>query len=269
MDEADVTTDADRPTIGLLGGSPAVRRDLEGRRVREGAESITAADPDVIVTVGEAALGDRLELETNAPTLPVDVGPGIRSVGRDALNGALETVIDGDAEWIEYPVLAVSVDGGDRERALFDVTLVSDRPAHISAFGVTQGGQSVLDTRADGVVVATPAGSHGYARAAGGVRVAGGTEALAIVPISAFATSDERWITPIESLSVSIEREETPVEVRADDRVVGTVAGGATVEVTPDGGIGTVVPPTIEAERGTSTRNPDAPAPSEDGDDGE
>jgi len=268
MDEADATTGADRPTIGLLGGSHTARRSLESHQVLEGTESIASADPDVIVTVGESALGDRLALETEAPTLPVDVGPGIRSVPADALDAALDAALGGDAAQMEHPVLAVSVDGADRERALFDVTLVSDRPAHISEFRVTRQGASVLDTRADGVVVATPAGSHGYARAAGGVRVAGETEALAIVPVSAFATSDERWITPIEPLTVSVEREETPVDVRADDRVVETVTGGATVELRPDGKITTLVPPEA-AERGPSSRDPDGAPSTGDGHQGE
>jgi NAD+ kinase len=159
------------------------------------------------------------------------------------LPAALERAIDGRATRIDRPVLTVSIDGTVRDRALFDVTLVSDRPAHISEFRVERGDRAVVETRADGVVVATPAGSHGYARAAGGGRVATGTEALSIVPISAFATSADRWITPIEPLTITVEREETPVAVRADDRGLDVVTGGATVEVAPDGTVTTLVPP--------------------------
>jgi NAD+ kinase len=243
MDESDSAADADGTTIGLLGASPAVRARLENRRVLEGREAIAANEPDAIVTVGESALGERLDLDTGAPTLPVDAGAGIPSIAEDAVDAALGAFFEGQAERVDRPILAVSIDGTHHGRALFDVTLVSDRPAHISGFRVTQGEESVLDVRADGVVVATPAGSHGYARAAGGVRVATGTEALAIVPVSAFATSDERWITPVDPLTVSVEREDTPVDVRADERAVGTVSGGATVEIVPDGSITTLVPP--------------------------
>lgn len=247
MGDSDGAVDTTQPTIGLLGASTSVRSALADRQLREGIAAIRASPVDVVVAIGESAIGQRLELDTPAPTLPVDVDMGLPSVAVPEVAEALNAVIDNRAEPVDRPVLGVSIDGGPVHRALFDVTVVSERPAHISEFEVSHGGETILETRADGIVVATPAGSHGYARAAGGVRVATDTEALVIVPISAFATADERWIVPIDALSVSVTREETPVQVRADDRVVETVTGGSTLEVRPTDALSTVVPSPSES----------------------
>lgn len=229
--------------VGVVGDDlSAAVREAGGDPVTGDAATVLDADPDVLVAVGERALLDLVEAGADAPVLPVEAGPGLRSVPRESVADALGTLVADEYETVSLPRLAVRTPHTEAH-ALFDCMLVTSEPARISEYTVHSGGDRVATFRADGVVVATAAGSHGYARRAGGSVLAPGAGVVTVVPVAPFATDADDWVLPVEGLTLAVERDETPVELLADDRTAGTVATGESVRLSDDGTVTLAVVP--------------------------
>ncbi|UIP00677.1 hypothetical protein Hbl1158_04780 [Halobaculum sp. CBA1158] len=199
-----------------------------------GGEVVAAdADPDAVATLGERALVETALGEPAAPVLPVDGGGGPHSVPRAEASEALASVVAGDARPVEHAMLSVTVGEDRRERALLDATLMTVEPARISEYAVDAGGRRVDRFRSDGVVVATPAGSGGYARAAGGSVIAPGT-GLSVVPVSPFATMTDTWVLG-EEVVLRVERDEAAVRLIVDGDDAGVVPPETPVSIAVDG----------------------------------
>jgi NAD+ kinase len=219
-------------TVGLVGDTDGrVRSHLSSPAI--GLAAVREADPDIVVAVGERGLTALAAEGTPAPVLPVGDIPGVATVTAGDVAAAVAAAREGRCDRLAAPVLVASVHDEVVARALFDLFLVTDQPAHISEYRITHDAVTVSDVRADGVVVATPAGSHGYARAAGGTRLAPATDALAVVPVSPFATADERWVLPTAPLAVTVERDACDITLVADDAAVTTLTPQVTVHITP------------------------------------
>lgn len=204
--------------------------------VSGGARAMAAESAvDAVVAVGEAALVDltRGGLPAGVPVLPVGQIGGIGSLPRDSVERGVGSLLNGSFERVTHPVLSVSP-ALEEARALFDLTLVSEEPARISEFTVRSGTDVVDCFRADGVVVATPAGSGDYARAAGGPVVGRGTGVVAVVPISPFATDTDHWVLDGSSVVLRVERDDNPVELLVDGRSEGRVVPGEALRITPE-----------------------------------
>lgn len=204
------------------------------------AVATAEADPasaDAIVAVGEAALAS-LPAGYAAPVLAVDVG-GPLSVDRRRAHTLLADLAAGTLPTVEVTVAGVSYPGG-RARVLFDAMLVTAEPARISEYSVA-GDREVARFRADGIVVATPLGSHGYAADAGGPIITPGTDALAAVPVAPFAIGADRWVLS-PPVVLRVERDEAPVELLADDRRVGAVPADEPVRIGRAGTLKLVAP---------------------------
>ncbi|PSP82236.1 ATP-NAD kinase [Halobacteriales archaeon QS_1_68_17] len=193
--------------------------------------NVIAADPGAVIAVGERAVLDLVERSVSFPVVAVGAGPGVASVPADATEAAAREVVTG--EWADDArhLVAAVVGGRHRARALADLMLVSAEPARISEYAVRIGGEQIAKFRADGVVLATPTGSAGYARAAGGPLVAPHQPVVSVVPVSPYATDPDQWIAPVDDVAVTVERNETEVHLLADDRTVGQVPVGTPVEV--------------------------------------
>ncbi|RXK51488.1 NAD(+)/NADH kinase [Halorientalis pallida] len=229
---------AERATVGVVGErtvepvATAVA-DAGGTPETGDLDTVLSTAPDAVVAVGEDAL---LALAARpdppeTPILPVDAGRGVRSVPRSAVDDAMSALVAGSGEPDAYPVLGVRIGDRPYTRALTDVTLVTAEPARISEYAVATDRTTVAQFRADGVVVATPAGSHGYARRVDAPVVAHGTGVGAVAPIAPFATDADHWILDLDTVSLRVERDEVPVELLADDRRIGGVEPGVPVSV--------------------------------------
>lgn len=211
--------------VGVVGEHPAVADAVEasGRSPVVGAASeVVAHDPAVVVAVGEPALLSLVPAGVDAPVLPVAAGRGVRSVPDDraTVERAVDRLVAGEWTAVEHPLVAADPAG---ERALTDLMLVTAEPARISEYTVRAGEEMVANFRADGVAVATPAGSVGYARAASGPVLAPDVAAVAVVPVAPYAIDPDHWVLPVEDVSLTVERDEAPVALLADDRSVGAV----------------------------------------------
>ncbi|MBZ6496194.1 NAD(+)/NADH kinase [Natrinema longum] len=215
-------------------------------------EDVLAADPSVLVTAGERTLSAIARAGVDSPVLPIGPVSGIESIDRDRLPDALAAVLDGDSIRRSHPVLDVVLEStrdGEpativgRERALFDVTLITDEPARISEYGVRSRGEPVATFRADGVVVATPAGSHGYASAVDTPQLSPAIDAVAVAPIGPFVTQTRRWVLPNDESTFTVEREEGDVTLVVDGRSTGMVTPESRVVVAADGTLSTLCVP--------------------------
>jgi NAD+ kinase len=219
-----LVSDDDVGTVGLREAVRGADADLRAGS----AAGVLDADTDAVVALGERALVDLVAagLDSDRPVLPVDAGASVRSVPRSAAPGAVEALLDGSWTPVELPLL--SAQGAD---ALFDFTLVTSEPARISEYTVVSGEERVATVRADAVVVTTPTGSPGYAKAADGPVLAPGTGVIGVVPVAPFATDADHWVLPDDAVRLVVERDEAPVELLADGRSVGTVPANEPIPI--------------------------------------
>lgn len=234
--------------IGVVGVGPTA--DRVTRRLRDAGETVlndeadrvVEADPAAVVAVGEAALVALVWAQLDGPVLAVDIGPGLPSVPADEAAVAVERLADDEVQSHDHRLLTVSVDGAPVGPAALDAMLVRSEPGRISEYGVTAAGTRSR-FRADGVVAATPAGSRGYARAAGGPQLALDTDGVAVVPVAPFGLGAPSWVfDPAAGIDLTVERDEGEVSVLIDGRVRRRMAGRFTMTLAPDGLLRTVVP---------------------------
>ena len=213
--------------VGVV-GDPAV-----ADRLREAGSSVVAGAVDSVpatervVAVGQSAVRAVAAADADPLVLPVAAGRGLRSVAHGAVPAAVAGL---DAARIErHPVF--EVDASDVATAVFDVTAVTTEAAHISEYAVETTTDRVGQFRADGVTLATPAGSPGYARRIGGPVLAPAAAIGVVVPIAPFQTNPDHWVVSLDGLSVSVERDEATVALYADGDEVATVACGGAVSL--------------------------------------
>ncbi|WP_137289736.1 NAD(+)/NADH kinase [Natronorubrum halophilum] len=250
-----VSDDSGSRSIRAEDSLDAVLDAHDATALRGNLEDVLAAAPSLLVTGGERDLSAVARAGFDGPVLPVGDISGIDAVARAQLPAALGAVLEGTATVSERSLLEVDVEGDDagdgtsddtdetRERALFDVTLVTDEPARISEYSVESRGDALATFRADGVVVATPAGSHGYASAVDAPHLASAVDAVAVAPIAPFVTQTRRWVLPDDSVTLAVERDEGDVTLVVDDRSVDAIGVGSRVSITADGTLSTLSVP--------------------------
>lgn len=234
--------------IGVVGDPPADADEALSAAAASVASgdpaSVLAADPSLVVAVGEPALLELARERPSVPIVPVGAGRGAGSIAPTSLAEAVPALVDGSVAATEHPLLDVAVDGESVARALLDVTLVPESVARISEYRVTSDGSRVGQFRADGVVLATPAGSTGYASRVDAPVLAAESGVVAVAPIAPFATDPDRWVLPLETVELAVVRDEVSVQVLADDRSMASVAAGDGVVVTSDGTVTLATPAT-------------------------
>ncbi|WP_348612358.1 ATP-NAD kinase [Halobaculum rarum] len=216
-----------------LAGDDGILR--EAVEAAGGAIVAADADPDAVVTLGERALVETVLGDPSAPVLPVNAGDGRHAVRRVDAEAALAALAGGHGRTESRATLSVAVDGDRRARAALDATLMTVEPARISEYTVSESDddEPIARVRSDGVVVATPAGSSGYARAAGGSVLAPGT-GLSVVPVSPFATTADTWVLADEAV-VRVERDDCDVQLIVDGETAGVVPPKADIQIEVDG----------------------------------
>ena len=187
-------------------------------------------DAGVVFAVGEQSLLAVARHRPETPIAPVAAGVGRYDIPENATGAVVGAAARENLHTVAHPLLDVAVAGERAGGAVADVTLLTAEPARISEFGIRSADDWTETIRADGVVVATPLGSTGYARDAGGPALAPGT-GLVTVPISAYAMHVRPWVLR-PPVSLSVERDEADVTLRLDDEVVRSIPPETPVEIT-------------------------------------
>ena len=206
--------------IGVVGtdaGAVTAALDATGESTRSGTpEYVLEGDPDAVVAVGTSPVSDLLRDRPipDVPILAVDAGDGFPAVAD--LTDAVANLGAGRYTTVEYPVFGVAAGGTHVGNAVFDTMVVTSDPGRISEFRIVS--ESELGAvRADGVIVATPAGSHGYVRAAGGPRLCPETDVAVVVPIAAFTMSPDHWVVGLDAPVTITSERDVPVSLLLDD----------------------------------------------------
>ncbi|ARS91927.1 NAD(+)/NADH kinase [Natrarchaeobaculum aegyptiacum] len=268
MCDEPTVVDRDEPVVGVL-ETDGIASDLvesvegvlesrDGTVVCGPAETVRNVDPDLLVAVGTAGVAASVTADLERPVLPVGSVTGLEAVTPSNVESAVESALDGSADVESRDVLEGQVvpdgddDGAQSEtdstrpqhtvRGCFDVTLDTDEPARISEFSVSTRGETVAAFRADGVVVATAAGSHGYAANVGSPALSRAVDAVTVAPIAPFATRPRRWVLPPAGLRLTVERDECTVDLVVDGRPVTTLENGWSVTLRADRSLPVVVP---------------------------
>jgi len=223
----------------------------------DGLSLVDQAAADVLLAVDDDALRAAVDSDDDRPVLRLAaVDTNGSSADRSTLLSRLGTHAATTVPTISRRVLSVQV-GDTAARAVRDCAIVTTDPARISEYRVVADDATLTAFRADGVVVATPVGTAGYSRAAGGPRLAPNT-GLAVVPIAPFAMAADQWVVR-PPLGLRVERDDD-VSVFADGNRVTSGGGGLTVSVTVAGAV-TVVDRRRLAERGRNWKNSNESSP--------
>lgn len=194
----------------------------------------------VVFAAGDPSLLAVARHRPDTPIAPVAAGVGRYDVPKRSVGAVVDAARDGDLRTVAHPLLDVAVGGEHAGVAVADVTLLTASPARISEFGVAAGDGWRRSVRADGVVVATPVGSTGYARDAGGPVLAPET-GLVTVPVSAYAMHVRPWVLR-PPVSLSVERDEADVTLRLDDEEVRSVPPAVSVDIEAEESLSLVSP---------------------------
>lgn len=219
-------------SVGVVGDRSltTVVEDAGAQAVAGEASDVVAADPTLVVAAGDGALSAVAGEAPAVPVLAVDVTPGVPRVTRDDAADAIGAALSGDARETARRRFAARVDGEQLGTFLRDAMLTTGEPARISEYAIGSGDRQVARFRADGVAIATPAGSPGYLSDAGGPVVEPGTGTLAAVPVAPFQTDPEHWVLDDDAVTLSVHRDESVVLV-ADGTERGNVPMGTPVEL--------------------------------------
>ena len=181
--------------------------DIAAKIGAEGVERHHLADKaDLIVVLGGdgTMLGvARLIAGKPIPILGVNLG-GLGFLTEITIEEARDTlarIIAGDYEVDQRITLEADVDRGstgkiEHFRALNDVVIVKREMGRMLDMNVIADRQPVCSYRADGLIVATPTGSTGYALSAGGPIVFPNLRVLVLAPICPHTLSNRPVVLP-------------------------------------------------------------------------
>ncbi len=145
---------------------------------------------------------------TQAPVLAINAGTlGVLAEvdGRDrpAVDEALERLVGGRYFVDERMKVAVRAGKTIVPDAMNEVVIHCAHPARMGQFEIDLDGQRLGRIQADGIILATPTGSTGYAMSALGPIVEPGVEGIVVVPIAPFrAVSRAIVIDPLHTVTI-------------------------------------------------------------------
>ena len=190
-----VVLETDTARLAQRRGAPTCVRD-----------DLPAAADLIVVLGGDGTLldiaGRVAQAGADTPILAVNFGSlgFLTEVTLPELYTALESVLGGGARIDERRMLKAQVVRGGRavvERVVLnDVVLTKAALSNIIDFSVTCGGQFVMRSRADGLIIASPTGSTAYNLAAGGPIVHPRVDAVLITPLAPHTLTNRPIVIP-------------------------------------------------------------------------
>jgi NAD+ kinase len=244
--------------VAVVGADASLRSRV--RRLVEGAGAtlVDPAEADALVAIGTEPIGEAIRARVS-PAESSDTGdsrPTVvpvvdsESAPESTVLPVVERLLAAEIRRVEHPVLSV-VGEAVTARAALDVAVVTDEPAQIARYGIERPSGRHVSVRADGVVVATPLGSRGYAAAVGGPRIDADT-GLAVVPVAPFSTQKPVWVVD-GGVHVGLERGDGAVALVVDGERRVPVEPGERVGVTVTDHV-TVAAPSRSSSAGHADR---------------
>jgi NAD+ kinase len=166
---------------------------------------------------------------TGVPVFAVNFGEigFLATIEPEEMQDGVRRAFSGDFELLRLPAIVLEE---PRRMAINDVAIhrkVGERVAEI-AYALED--EVVGSVRADGLVVATPAGSTGYNLANGGPVMAWGVEGMAVSFIAPHSlTARALVVAPGDRLTVH-NRSHEPLDIAVDGRPAGEIAAGESLD---------------------------------------
>ncbi|AGB15405.1 putative sugar kinase [Halovivax ruber XH-70] len=260
---------AESLTVNLVGtavdaipGLQGVGAEL-GIEFRHGGElDLEATDPSLVLCDGNDGLRSIARRELDAPILPIEP-PRTTSDSTDATvewdsdhtppfgvapaetADAIRTLFEIGGDTRRLATLSIETDTTS-ELAVRDLALVTTEPGAIATFTATSRGDPITEVRADGLVVATPAGSRGFAHAAGGPTLEWELDAVTVVALSPFTTDIAPWVGSPDGLELSIASDGPDAQLQCDGHVRRTIPAGSTMAIAPGPDLSIVTPADLD-----------------------
>ncbi|MEM2225903.1 MAG: NAD(+)/NADH kinase [Candidatus Bathyarchaeia archaeon] len=207
VDEEGATELAMRLYDHLIGaGVKAIpESDFARRKALQGGKSLSnMGDVDLVVTIG----GDGTVLKTcmllpnpEIPILAINMGRRgyLTEVDPEDAIPAIDKCLRGECFIERHSKISIFVDGDYIIDALNDALIAPAIPSKMLTFEIYQEYQSIIKTRADALIVATPTGSTAHSLSAGGP--------IVDTSLNSFLLTFICPLDPIGSIVVSAEKE--------------------------------------------------------------
>jgi len=196
-----------------------------GDRVVEDEKSFVEQS-DALVSIG----GDgtflsvaHMALFSDKPLVGINAGDlgFLTDIGPESLEANLSKIVKGEYLTIDRKILKAVVTRGGNEihtfHALNDIFINRFEKPKLASISVWCGNHFINDFRADGIIVATAAGSTAYSLSAGGPIMEPGINALLLTPICPHSLTERPMILPdTESLRCRIDDQNPDLLLSAD-----------------------------------------------------
>jgi len=157
---------------------------------------------DLLVTIGGDGTVLRALQHCNAPILGVNMGRVgfLNEVQPENFEKDLKRVLDGDYYIDEHTRIKLCINGTESIPVLNEVVIHSSQAVKIREFEISLDGFVLDHFRADGVIVATPTGSTGYAMSAGGPLIDPRLKGMLLMPLAPFRVARRPNVVPLEAI---------------------------------------------------------------------
>lgn len=215
-------------------------------------EDMPAAVDLMLVLGGDGSLLNtaRHFIGSDVPILGINLGRlgFLTETPVDDMFQSVATVLEGNVEVVRHFSLRAEAwrDGEMMAsgNAMNDVVLQRNRHPRMIEFEMRVAGHFVFRVRADGLVLATPAGSTAYALSAGGPIVHPELDAITVAPVCPHILSNRPIVLPAsECISLRLTDVPAPAAMNLDGQMVHEMLEGDEIRVCKDGGISLIYLP--------------------------
>ena len=222
----------------VTGSSPDAAKfvgDLKKSLDRHGSTMVDEEPADLVLAVGGD--GTMLEavqkaVEWDVPVLGFNLGTlgFLTEADPSARDEVIERLVDGDFDIDSRMTLSASTKEGEAT-GVNDVVMEKVDSTRLISLSLRVNDHPFTTYSADGLVVATPTGSTGYAFSAGGPIVDPSMDALILTPVATHSLFDRPLVLPPgDVIEVSVVRDR-PVRVYVDKTDLGHLDEGDSVVV--------------------------------------
>lgn len=155
-----------------------------------GAETVASAD---MIFVSGLASARKVVAAGGEQLCVLDRPEGLTPMAISELDEAVEAIGQEAYDLTPHRPLHVQC-AGEELLGLERVMVMTIEPATITEYAIRCQDESVCRFRADGTVFASPTGSGGYQRSAGGPILDPSVEGIAITPIAPYRTDPDHWV---------------------------------------------------------------------------
>jgi NAD+ kinase len=177
---------------------------------------------------------------TGVPVFAVNFGEigFLATIELADIEEGMHRALSGDFELLHLPAIVLD---NPRRVAINDVAIHRKVGERVAEIAYALQGEEVGSVRADGLVVATPAGSTGYNLANGGPVMAWGVEGFVVSFIAPHSLTARALVgAPGDRLMIH-NRSREPLDVAVDGRPAGEIPPGETIDARFVGEAGTIV----------------------------